>query len=187
MGFHATEKVAWEQITLSTYAPWLYNLGESYTKNNNLCILEGKENFHRKRRFGCQKQPVKIPTPNLVLHLLWHVPPPHKKNQFFAYISINMSPGGKLQDTPNIPHKISYMIVSLKVILGLLVRRKTSLEITNFIIFAYMEKNTCRRNFHTIKFVCSPTQAHIPNVLFWNPTLLRLLHGECVRTAPLVA
>ncbi len=76
------------------------------------------------------------------------------ENQFFAYISINMNPRGKLQETPNIPHKISCMVVYLKVSLGLLIRRKTSLEFTNFIIFAYiLEEKTCRRNFRTIKFV----------------------------------
>ncbi len=72
----------------------------------------------------------------------------------FVYIPINMTPRGELQDTPNIPHKISYMIMSLKVSLGLLVRRKTSLEITNFIIFTYiLEEKTHVRNFRTIKFV----------------------------------
>ncbi len=94
-----------------------------------------------------------FPPPNLVLYLLWHVLAP--ENSFFAYILINMSPGGKLQDTPNIPHKISYMIVSLKVSLGLLVRQKTLLEITNFIIFAYIsEEKTCKQNFGIIIFVC---------------------------------
>ncbi len=59
-----------------------------------------------------------------------------------------MSPRGKLQGTPNIPHKISYMVVSLKVSLGLMVRRKTLLEITIFIIFPYiLKEKTCRRNF----------------------------------------
>ncbi len=53
-----------------------------------------------------------------MLHLLWHDLDP--ENQFFGYISRNTSPRGKLQDTSNIPHKISYMIVSLKVSLGLL-------------------------------------------------------------------
>ncbi len=78
-----------------------------------------------------------------------------------------MSPRGKLQDTPSIPHKISYTIVSLKVSLGLLVRRKTFLEITNFTIFAYIsEEKTGRRNFRTIKFVCFLAQAHILDVLF---------------------
>ncbi len=63
---------------------------------------------------GARNNPFKFSsTPNLVLHLLGHVLSP--KNQFFAYIPINISPRGKLQDIPNIPHKISYTIVSLKV------------------------------------------------------------------------
>ncbi len=67
----------------------LASLGESYIKNNDLCILKGGgEIFYGKPRFRCQKQPLKISTPNLVLHLLWHVLAP--ENWFLGYISINM-------------------------------------------------------------------------------------------------
>ncbi len=60
---------------------------------------------------GARNNFSKFAPPNLVLHLLWHILDP--KTRFFAYISINMSPRGKLQDISNIPHKISYMTVSL--------------------------------------------------------------------------
>ncbi len=95
-----------------------------YAKENRSAHLGwgGGENFHGKRRFRCQKQPLKIPTPKLgTSSSVARLAP---ENRFYAYISINMSLKRKLQDTPNIPHKISYMIVPLKVSLGLLVRQK---------------------------------------------------------------
>ncbi len=73
------ELVSWELNHLSVWDPsmsilkrgltfgienfsiLLTSVGESYTKNNDLYILgEGEENFRGKRRFRCQKQPLKI-------------------------------------------------------------------------------------------------------------------------------
>ncbi len=53
------------------------------TLKTTICALgEGEENFHGKRRFKCQKQPLKIPAPKQ-----WHFLAP--KNRVFDYISIN--------------------------------------------------------------------------------------------------
>ncbi len=99
---------------------------------------------------GARNNLLKFPTQTLCFTFCVTFTPLHE-NRFFAYILINMSPRGKLQDTPNIPHKISYMIASLKVSLGLLVRRKTMLEITNFIIFTNIVWSKMTRNCHCIR------------------------------------
>ncbi len=139
----------------------------------------GKKIFMENMDLGARNNSLKFPPPNRVLHLLWKVLAP--ENRFFAHISINMSPRGKLQDASNIPQKISYMLVSLKVNLGLLVRRKTSLEITNFVIFVHIsEEKTYRRNFRTIKFVCYQARAHNTLCIVLKSGLSRVCYMWCV-------
>ncbi len=111
-----------------------------------------KKTFMENVDLGARNNPLKFPPHTLCFIFCGTFYP--QKSVFCLYLDKYESIG-KLQDSPSIPHKISYMIVSLKVSPCLLVRRGTSLEITNFIIFAYIsEEKTCRLNFRTIKIVC---------------------------------